>query len=198
MADGVWVRQSEWVWANSIVVRGEEGLIVVDPGIHGAELERLADDIDGLGVPVVAGFSTHPHFDHLLWHSRFGDVPRYAAPTCAQIATEARERARAMAAESAEDVALVTAPSPKGPRSPPASPPTAPTSTPCGEERSPPTRGSARTPIGKARVLTARTWSRPGPGSAPWPGSRCRPQVPYGGLQVDSADRAVTPSSSVF
>jgi glyoxylase-like metal-dependent hydrolase (beta-lactamase superfamily II) len=25
IADGVWVRQSEWVWTNSIVVRGDEG-----------------------------------------------------------------------------------------------------------------------------------------------------------------------------
>ncbi len=106
VADGVWVRQSEWVWTNSIVVRGEEGLIVIDPGIHGSELEQLADDLDGLGIPVVAGFSTHPHFDHLLWHSRFGDVPRYATLVCAQIAGEARDRAQAMAAESATDVPL--------------------------------------------------------------------------------------------
>jgi glyoxylase-like metal-dependent hydrolase (beta-lactamase superfamily II) len=81
-------------------------LIVVDPGIHGAELEELADDLEGLGVPVVAGFSTHPHFDHLLWHSRFGDVPRYATDACARRATEARERARSIAAVSAEGVPL--------------------------------------------------------------------------------------------
>ena len=78
VADGVWVRQSEWVWTNSIVVRGEDGLILVDPGIDGSELDQLADDLDRLGIPVVAGFSTHPHWDHLLWHHRFGDVPRYA------------------------------------------------------------------------------------------------------------------------
>jgi glyoxylase-like metal-dependent hydrolase (beta-lactamase superfamily II) len=58
------------------VVRGEDGLILVDPGIDGSELHQLADDLDGLGIPVVAGFSTHPHWDHLLWHARFGDVPR--------------------------------------------------------------------------------------------------------------------------
>jgi glyoxylase-like metal-dependent hydrolase (beta-lactamase superfamily II) len=113
VADGVWVRQSEWVWTNSIVVRGDDGLIVVDPGIHGAEMEELADDLDRLGVPVVAGFSTHPHFDHLLWHPRFGDVPRYATPACVEVATAARERAREMAEENAtgvplDQVALVT------------------------------------------------------------------------------------------
>jgi glyoxylase-like metal-dependent hydrolase (beta-lactamase superfamily II) len=106
VADGVWVRQSEWVWTNSIAVRGEHGLILIDPGIHGSELNELADDVDRLGIPVVAGFSTHPHWDHLLWHSRFGDVPRYATRATAHVAGEARERAQAMAAESASGVPL--------------------------------------------------------------------------------------------
>jgi len=106
VAEGVWVRQSEWVWTNSIVVRGEGGLILIDPGIHGAELNELADDVERLGVPVVAGFCTHPHWDHLLWHPRFGEVPRYATAATAQRASEARERAQAMAAESASDVPL--------------------------------------------------------------------------------------------
>lgn len=106
VADGVWVRQSAWVWTNSIVVRGEGGLILVDPGIDGSELDQLGEDLDRLGIPVVAGFSTHPHWDHLLWHPRFGDVPRYATPAGAQAASEARERAQAMAAESASDIPL--------------------------------------------------------------------------------------------
>ncbi len=113
VADGVWVRQSAWVWSNAIVVGADSGLILVDPGIDGAELDQLADDVDGLGLPVVAGFSTHPHWDHLLWHARFGDVPRYATTANADLASTARERAQAMAAESAsgiplELVALVT------------------------------------------------------------------------------------------
>jgi glyoxylase-like metal-dependent hydrolase (beta-lactamase superfamily II) len=106
VADGVWVRQSSWVWSNAIVVRGDGGLILVDPGINGAELTGLADDLDRLGLPVVAGFSTHPHWDHLLWHPRFGDVPRYATAAGAQIAGEARERGQKMAAESASGIPL--------------------------------------------------------------------------------------------
>ncbi|MEV7099338.1 MBL fold metallo-hydrolase [Amycolatopsis sp. NPDC051045] len=106
VADGVWVRQSDWVWSNAVVVRGEDGLVLVDPGINGSELDQLADDVDRLGVPVVAGFSTHPHWDHLLWHSRFGDVPRYATSAGAQAAGAARERAQAMAAESASGIPL--------------------------------------------------------------------------------------------
>src|SRR5215203_2190779 len=106
VADGVWVRQSEWVWSNAIVVRGDGGLILVDPGIAGADLEELADDVDRLGLPVVAGFSTHCHWDHLLWHPRFGDVPRYATAANAHLAGQARERAQAMAAESASGIPL--------------------------------------------------------------------------------------------
>lgn len=106
VADGVWVRQSEWVWTNTIVVRGEDGLILVDPGIEGSELNALADDLDRLGIPVVAGFSTHPHFDHLLWHARFGDVPRYATAAGARLAAETLEQQREGAAESAAGVPL--------------------------------------------------------------------------------------------
>ena len=106
VADGVWVRQSEWVWSNAVVVRGEEGLVLVDPGIDGSDLAELADEVDGLGIPVVAGFSTHPHWDHLLWHGRFGEVPRYATAATAELATLARERAQAMAAQSATGVPL--------------------------------------------------------------------------------------------
>jgi len=106
VAEGVWVRQSAWVWSNSIVVRGDRGLVLVDPGIDGAELDELADDLDGLGQPVIAGFSTHPHWDHLLWHSRFGDVPRYATAAGAKAGYAARGRAQAMAAGSASGVPL--------------------------------------------------------------------------------------------
>ncbi|MFF4362117.1 MBL fold metallo-hydrolase [Streptomyces sp. NPDC001604] len=106
VADGVWVRQSEWVWANSVVVRAQDGLVLIDPGIHGSELSHLADDVERLGVPVIAGFCTHPHWDHLLWHPRFGDVPRYATSAAARVAGQARERAQAMAAQSASGIPL--------------------------------------------------------------------------------------------
>ena len=106
IADGVWVRQSAWVWSNAVVVRGEDGLVLVDPGISGADLEELADDVDALGLPVVAGFSTHLHWDHLLWHPRFGDVPRYAMPAAAAAAPAVLDRAQAMAEQSAPGIPL--------------------------------------------------------------------------------------------
>lgn len=108
VAEGVWVRQSAWVWSNTIVVRGEDGLVLVDPGIEVSELSGLADDLDGLDMPLVAGFSTHPHWDHLLWHPRFGAVPRYATPAAARAAGEAREEAQRMAAEGGAGDGTVT------------------------------------------------------------------------------------------
>ena len=32
---------------------------------------------------MAAGFSTHPHWDHLLWHAGFGEAPRYGTARCA-------------------------------------------------------------------------------------------------------------------
>jgi glyoxylase-like metal-dependent hydrolase (beta-lactamase superfamily II) len=40
-------------------------------------MAALANDLRELGQPVVAGFSTHPHWDHLLWHAGLGAAPRY-------------------------------------------------------------------------------------------------------------------------
>lgn len=101
VAEGVWVRQSKWVRTNAIVLRGDSGVLLIDPGITGSELEELADDLDAGGLRVIAGLSTHPHFDHLLWHSRFGDVPRYATAEGARVAAERIDQGRKMAAEQA-------------------------------------------------------------------------------------------------
>jgi glyoxylase-like metal-dependent hydrolase (beta-lactamase superfamily II) len=45
----------------------------------------LANDLGELGQTVVAGFSTHPHWDHLLWHAGLGAAPRYGTARCADI-----------------------------------------------------------------------------------------------------------------
>lgn len=88
IADGVLVRQSAFCQSNAAVVRAPGGLVLVDPGVDGDDLTDLADDLDALGGVVVAGFSTHPHWDHVLWHGRFGQVPRYGTQTCAAVARE--------------------------------------------------------------------------------------------------------------
>jgi glyoxylase-like metal-dependent hydrolase (beta-lactamase superfamily II) len=89
VADGVLVHVSEFVQSNAVVVQGPTGVLLIDPGVMGDELDCLADDIAQLGQTVVAGFSTHPHWDHMLWHPRFGAAPRWGT---ARGAASARAR----------------------------------------------------------------------------------------------------------
>jgi glyoxylase-like metal-dependent hydrolase (beta-lactamase superfamily II) len=83
VADGVLVHESEFIQSNSTVVQGQDGVLLIDPGITGDEMATLANGLRELGQPVVAGFSTHPDWDHVLWHANFGDVPRYGTARCA-------------------------------------------------------------------------------------------------------------------
>jgi glyoxylase-like metal-dependent hydrolase (beta-lactamase superfamily II) len=79
----VLVHESEFCQSNAVVVQGGAGVLLIDPGVLGDEMVCLANDLRELGQPVVAGFSTHPHWDHLLWHAEFGDAPRYGTARCA-------------------------------------------------------------------------------------------------------------------
>jgi glyoxylase-like metal-dependent hydrolase (beta-lactamase superfamily II) len=83
VAEGVLIHQSEFCQSNAVVVQGPAGALVIDAGILGSEIATLADDLRELGQPVVAGFSTHPHWDHVLWHARLGPAPRYGTARCA-------------------------------------------------------------------------------------------------------------------
>jgi glyoxylase-like metal-dependent hydrolase (beta-lactamase superfamily II) len=83
VAKDVLIHESEFCQSNAVVVQGRAGVLLIDPGVLGSELAALADDLRELGQPVAAGFSTHPHWDHLLWHARLGAAPRYGTARCA-------------------------------------------------------------------------------------------------------------------
>jgi glyoxylase-like metal-dependent hydrolase (beta-lactamase superfamily II) len=83
VAEGVLIHESEFMQSNAVVVQGRAGVLLIDPGVTGEEIACLANDLRELGQPVVAGFSTHPHWDHLLWHARLGAAPRYGTARCA-------------------------------------------------------------------------------------------------------------------
>ena len=85
VADGVLIHESEFCQSNAVVVQGRAGVLLIDPGVLGSEMAALANDLRELGQPVVAGFSTHPHWDHLLWHADLGAAPRYGTARCAAI-----------------------------------------------------------------------------------------------------------------
>jgi glyoxylase-like metal-dependent hydrolase (beta-lactamase superfamily II) len=82
VAEGVLIHESEFIQSNAVVVQGRAGVLLIDPGITGSEMVAIADDLRELGQPVVAGFSTHPHWDHLLWHAKLGEAPRYGTARC--------------------------------------------------------------------------------------------------------------------
>jgi glyoxylase-like metal-dependent hydrolase (beta-lactamase superfamily II) len=77
VTEGVWVHNSEFLDSKTIIVQGTAGVLLIDPGITSDEMAAIVKDLQELGQPVVAGFSTHPDWDHVLWHTGFGDVPRY-------------------------------------------------------------------------------------------------------------------------
>jgi glyoxylase-like metal-dependent hydrolase (beta-lactamase superfamily II) len=86
VAEGVLLHESEFCQSNAVVVQGRAGVLLIDPRIQGDEMACLANDLSDSGQTVVAGFSTHPHWDHLLWHTRLGEAPRYGTARCAATA----------------------------------------------------------------------------------------------------------------
>ena len=90
VADGVLVTTSAIEATTSAVVVRDGAALLVDPAWLPTELVALADLLDDRGLTVAAGFSTHAHHDHLLWHPRFGDVPRWASRRTAELAVSER------------------------------------------------------------------------------------------------------------
>jgi glyoxylase-like metal-dependent hydrolase (beta-lactamase superfamily II) len=83
VTEGVLIHESEFIQSNAVVVQGRAGALLIDAGILDTEMAAIADELRDMGQSVVAGFSTHPHWDHLLWHPRLGAAPRYGTARCA-------------------------------------------------------------------------------------------------------------------
>jgi glyoxylase-like metal-dependent hydrolase (beta-lactamase superfamily II) len=86
--EGVLIHESKFLQSNTVVVRGRAGVLLIDPGVFGDEMACLADDLREVGQTVVAAFSTHPHWDHLLWHARLGVAPRFGTARGAAFARD--------------------------------------------------------------------------------------------------------------
>lgn len=88
---GIAVTHSRLDHTASVILTREESFgaasaLVVDPCWAPEELDALAADVRTWGLDVVAGFATHAHYDHVLWHPDLGDVPRWASPGTARLA----------------------------------------------------------------------------------------------------------------
>jgi glyoxylase-like metal-dependent hydrolase (beta-lactamase superfamily II) len=88
----VLVATSEMYLTTSTVVAAPDGgCLVIDPAVTVADLAALAAELAARGLRPRAGFSTHPHWDHVLWHHALGEVPRYASPRAVHVAETERD-----------------------------------------------------------------------------------------------------------
>jgi hydroxyacylglutathione hydrolase len=91
IADGVLVGTSElYTTTTTVVVGSGGGCLVIDPAITPSDLAVVAAELTARALKPAAGWSTHPHWDHVLWSRELGAVPRLAAPRAVAAATAHR------------------------------------------------------------------------------------------------------------
>ena len=94
IAPGVLVATSSYAITTTTVVvgtAGSGGCLLIDPAVTVADLAALAGELAELGLRPTVAWSTHPHWDHVLWSAELGDAPRYAAPAAVAIAETERD-----------------------------------------------------------------------------------------------------------
>jgi hydroxyacylglutathione hydrolase len=93
VAPGVFVFTSALYTTMTTVIAGADGgCLVIDPAIRPADLTALARWLSARHLRVQAGWSTHPHWDHVLWSAGLGaDVPRHATQAAATAASARRD-----------------------------------------------------------------------------------------------------------
>ena len=88
--DSVSIQQSQVWQTNTGIIETGEGVILVDPGILADELVALQEALGSKAI--VAGFATHFHWDHILWPTAFGVVPRFASEETCELVVSQRDR----------------------------------------------------------------------------------------------------------
>jgi len=92
VAPGVLVATSAYAMTTSTVVIGSAGgCLLIDPAVTVDDLAALAGELGERELRAVAAWSTHPHWDHVLWSRDLGDAPRYAAPAAVSLAEAERD-----------------------------------------------------------------------------------------------------------
>lgn len=76
---------------STVVVGSSGGCLLIDPAVTVADLAALAGELAELGLRPAVAWSTHPHWDHVLWSAELGNPPRYAAPAAVTIAETERD-----------------------------------------------------------------------------------------------------------
>lgn len=81
VADGVFQRRYDPYDVSVCVVRGDDGLLLVDTRTSPREADVILDDLRELGdLPLRWVVNTHAHFDHAFGNQRFGPGSRLGLP----------------------------------------------------------------------------------------------------------------------
>jgi hydroxyacylglutathione hydrolase len=80
IATGVFVATSPVYLTTTTIVAGwDGGCLLIDPALTVADMARLGEWLAAREMRAEACWSTHAHWDHVLWNAVLGtDVPRYA------------------------------------------------------------------------------------------------------------------------
>ena len=121
VAPDVWVARYEWFDVNVSLVRGSDGLLVVDTHASAVAAREVIEDVRALGAgEVVAVVNTHEHFDHTFGNGAFraayGAIPVHAHEVAAESTVAAGERIKALYGEP-DNLATPTARRCRRPRS---------------------------------------------------------------------------------
>jgi glyoxylase-like metal-dependent hydrolase (beta-lactamase superfamily II) len=94
IAPGVLIATSSFELTTTTVMVSSAhpgGCLLIDPGVTVAELTGLAAELAERDLTPSAAWSTHPHWDHVLWSAELGTAPRYAAPAAVTVAEAERD-----------------------------------------------------------------------------------------------------------
>lgn len=91
IAPGVLVMTApKYVTTTTLVMRGDR-VVLIDPAWTEADLDGIVEFLSATGRRITTGLSTHNHYDHVLWHPRFGDPPRWGSRLTYEIANASRD-----------------------------------------------------------------------------------------------------------
>ncbi len=92
LSKAVLFRQAERERTNSTVLAlGDGEVLLVDPAVEPADLALIAGSLRAAGCRAALGWSTHPHWDHVLWARALrAAAPRYATATSAALCAAQR------------------------------------------------------------------------------------------------------------
>lgn len=101
MQSQVLVRHSGIWQLTSVVLPSKDGCVVIDPGYFPRELDELAQLAAQHGGAQAVVF-THGHWDHVIGHAHFPQVPVWSSPSLVQAVTQGLPVAHKNLAEAQE------------------------------------------------------------------------------------------------